>query len=60
MPHHEEHPARLHGSGLRNLRERAEMTGGQFSISSLANGGTSAQIIWQLAPDECGDNRQAE
>lgn len=59
MPHHEEHPARLHGSGIRNLRERAEMTGGQFSILSLPHGGTSAQIIWQLRPDEA-DDRQAE
>jgi signal transduction histidine kinase len=58
MLDHPQHPARLHGSGIRNLRERAEMTGGQFSISSLANGGTSAQIIWQLGPDDCGDDVQ--
>jgi signal transduction histidine kinase len=45
-------PARLHGSGIRNLRERAEMTGGQFSISSSAGCGTSAKIVWQLSPDE--------
>ena len=45
-------PARLHGAGIRNLRERAEMTGGQFSISSVHGGGTSVQIQWQLGADE--------
>lgn len=45
-------PARLHGSGIRNLRERAEMTAGQFSLSSLVGRGTSAQIVWRLGPDE--------
>ncbi|MHB8726479.1 MAG: sensor histidine kinase [Casimicrobiaceae bacterium] len=45
-------PARLHGSGIRNLRERAEMTAGQFSISSLDGRGTSAQIVWRLGTDE--------
>jgi signal transduction histidine kinase len=50
-------PARLHGSGFRNLRERAEMTGGQFSVSSVPGRGTSARIEWRLGddepPDEC-------
>jgi signal transduction histidine kinase len=45
-------PARLHGAGIRNLRERAEMTGGQFSLSSLVGRGTSAQIVWRLGADE--------
>jgi two-component system NarL family sensor kinase len=45
-------PARLHGSGIRNLRERAEMTGGQFSLSSTVGHGTSAQIVWRLGADE--------
>jgi signal transduction histidine kinase len=45
-------PARLNGSGIRNLRERAEMTGGQFSLSSLAGFGTTARIEWQLGADE--------
>jgi signal transduction histidine kinase len=58
MLNHAEHPSRLHGSGIRNLRERAEMTGGRFSISSLPDGGTSAQIIWQLGSDDCGDDVQ--
>ena len=30
------------GSGLRNLRERAQMTGGQFSVTRAAGGGTLA------------------
>jgi signal transduction histidine kinase len=38
----------LHGSGIRNLRERADMTGGQFALASSPSGGTSAQIIWLL------------
>jgi signal transduction histidine kinase len=45
-------PARLHGSGIRNLRERAEMTAGQFSIASLDGRGTFAQIVWRLGADE--------
>lgn len=45
-------PARLHGSGIRNLRERAEMTGGQFSISSVVGCGTSVQIVWRFSADE--------
>jgi signal transduction histidine kinase len=45
-------PARLHGSGIRNLRERAEMTGGQFSLSSQVGNGTTARIEWLLGGDE--------
>ena len=40
--------SRLHGSGIRNLLERADMTGGKFTLASLPGGGTSAQIIWLL------------
>jgi signal transduction histidine kinase len=40
--------SRLHGSGIRNLRERADMTGGQFTLASSPSGGTSAQIVWLL------------
>jgi signal transduction histidine kinase len=43
---------RYGGSGIRNIRERAEMTAGQFSVSSPAEGGTSAQIVWRLGADE--------
>lgn len=45
-------PARLQGSGIRNLRERAEMTGGQFSLSSVIGRGTAAQIVWRIGADE--------
>jgi signal transduction histidine kinase len=41
-------PSRSAGSGIRNLRERAEMTGGRFTLASLPSGGTSARIIWLL------------
>ncbi len=41
-------PSQLHGSGIRNLRERADMTGGQFTLASSPSGGTSAQIVWLL------------
>jgi signal transduction histidine kinase len=59
MPTQAEDPARLHGSGIRNLRERAEITGGQFSLSSLSSGGTSAQIVWFLGPDDSVDDLQS-
>ena len=45
-------PASLHGSGIRNLRERAEMTAGQFSLSSPEGRGTTVQIAWRLGADE--------
>jgi two-component system NarL family sensor kinase len=41
--------SRRHGSGLRNLRERAQMTGGQFSIAAAPGRGTLAQLSWPLA-----------
>jgi signal transduction histidine kinase len=50
-----ESPARLSGSGIRNLRERADMTSGQFSLSSIPGGGTSVRIVWPLGPDEAMD-----
>ena len=40
--------SRRHGSGLRNLRERAHMTGGGFSITRAPGRGTLAQLSWQL------------
>jgi signal transduction histidine kinase len=52
MAYEERDPARLHGSGIRNLRERAEMTGAQFTLSSVVGCGTSAQIVWRLSADE--------
>ena len=41
------------GRGIHNLRERAEMTGGQFTISSGESGtGSHACIEWRLAAAE--------
>jgi len=44
--------SRRHGSGLRNLRERAQMTGGQFSCLPAPGNGTLAQLIWKLGDAE--------
>lgn len=40
------------GHGIRNLRERAEMSGGQFSIGPATPSGTLARISWPLMSDE--------
>ncbi|HET7756381.1 MAG TPA: ATP-binding protein, partial [Steroidobacteraceae bacterium] len=41
------------GRGIRNLRERAEMTGGELSLmSGEAETGTRARVEWHLAPAE--------
>src|SRR5437588_525444 len=41
------------GRGVRNLSERAEMTGGQMRLTAGATGvGTQARIEWQLAAGE--------
>jgi signal transduction histidine kinase len=41
------------GRGIHNLRERAEMTGGQFTLSSAESGtGSHARIEWRLAATE--------
>jgi len=41
------------GRGIHNLRERAEMTGGQFTLSSGQSGtGSQARIEWRLAAAE--------
>jgi len=44
--------SRRHGSGLRNLRERAQMTGGQFSCTAAPGSGTLAQLTWNLGDAE--------
>jgi signal transduction histidine kinase len=36
------------GSGLRNLHERANLTGGTFEIAAAEGGGTIARLAWQL------------
>ena len=40
--------ARRHGSGLRNLRERAHMTGGEFNVTRAPGRGTLAQLSWRV------------
>jgi signal transduction histidine kinase len=37
------------GHGIRNLRERAQMTGGRISLTPDSPGGTRAQVQWPLA-----------
>jgi signal transduction histidine kinase len=37
------------GHGIRNLRERAQMTGGKLILSGDHQGGTRAQLDWALA-----------
>jgi signal transduction histidine kinase len=36
------------GHGIRNLRERAQMTGGKMSLGAASRGGTRVQIDWPL------------
>jgi signal transduction histidine kinase len=55
MPDEAQDPAQLRGSGIRNIRERAEMTAGQFTLSSLPDRGTSVRIVWQVGPDDAMD-----
>lgn len=40
------------GHGLRNLRERAEMTRGQLSLPARPEGGTLVRIEWFLSAEE--------
>jgi signal transduction histidine kinase len=48
------------GRGVRNLTERAEMTGGQMRFLAGSNGlGTQARIEWPLAPGEARKNDAA-
>src|SRR5258708_19272548 len=44
MPEDAQDPAQLRGSGIRNIRERAELTAGQFTIASLPDRGTSGRL----------------
>ena len=42
-----------HGHGIRNVRERAEMTGGRFTVAPPSSGsGTVARIEWAFGADE--------
>jgi signal transduction histidine kinase len=40
------------GHGIRNLRERTQMTGGKLTLVSEPGCGTRARIDWLLTPDE--------
>lgn len=44
-----------HGHGIRNVRERAEMTGGRFTLAPPPGGGTLARVEWTLGADELGE-----
>ncbi len=47
-------PGSRHGHGVRNLRERAELTGGHFELTSGSPNGAVARICWNLSPGESG------
>ena len=49
--------SKLLGSGIRNLRERAEMTGGKFSLTSRSGSGAVAEINWPLEPKETREGK---
>lgn len=38
------------GHGIRNLRERAQMTHGRFKLTAGSKGGTCARLEWELSP----------
>jgi signal transduction histidine kinase len=47
------HEARVgEGQGMRNLRERAQLTGGTFELAAGSPQGAVAQVSWVLSPDE--------
>ena len=48
--------SRRQGSGLRNLRERAQMTGGHFSVTRAPGSGTLAQLSWRLEKADAQGN----
>jgi hypothetical protein len=37
---------------MRNLRERAQLTGGTFELAAGSPQGAVAQVSWVLSPDE--------
>jgi signal transduction histidine kinase len=41
------------GHGIRNLRERAQMTGGRMTIDTAVTGGTWVEMRWPLPTDSC-------
>ena len=48
-------PLSLSGTGIRNLRERVQMTGGEFSLTSQPGCGARARIAWTLSAAEFGE-----
>ena len=58
MPDSVNDTQRLHGSGIRNLRERAAMTGGKFIISPPSGAGSSVQIVWTLGRRDLKEGAQ--
>lgn len=42
------------GSGLSSMRERAELSGGRFSLTSAPGAGTSIEVTWPLDPVPSG------
>ncbi|MGH8304956.1 MAG: sensor histidine kinase [Steroidobacteraceae bacterium] len=40
------------GHGIRNLRERTQMTAGKLALSAGEGGGTRVRVDWTLLPDE--------
>jgi signal transduction histidine kinase len=49
MPHPDSSGSFGRGHGIRNLRERAQMTGGKMTLGAGPRGGTHAQMDWPLA-----------
>jgi two-component system, NarL family, sensor histidine kinase UhpB len=49
MPHPDSSGSFGRGHGIRNLRERAQMTGGRMTLSPGSRGGTHVQMDWPLA-----------
>lgn len=47
-------PVRGEGQGMRNLRERAQLSGGTFELADVPTGGAVARMDWVLAPGEAG------
>jgi signal transduction histidine kinase len=41
------------GHGIRNLRERAQMTGGRLTLGADGSSGTRVQVEWPLAARDC-------
>lgn len=39
------------GHGLRGIRERAAVSGGDFSVTSYPGGGTQLTVLWPIAPE---------